>query len=63
MDGLYRLNYFYPDRITGNSGNSELMFADSFVNNREIIPQTDYNGRVLFDKILDKIGRLTLNHL
>lgn len=63
MGGLYGLSYFYPDRITGNSGNSELMFADLFVNNRKIIPQTDYNGRVLLDKILDKTDKLTLNHL
>lgn len=63
MGGLYGLSYFYPDQITGNSGNSELMFADLFVNNRKIIPQTDYNGHVLLEKILDKTDKLILNYL
>ena len=38
------------------------MFSDLSVNNRQIVPQADYNGRVVLNQILDKTSQLTLNH-
>lgn len=62
MGGLYGLSFFSPGQPVTNAGYHGLMFSDLSVNNRQIVPQADYNGRVVLNQILDKTSQLTLNH-
>ena len=62
MGGLYGLSYFYPGEKIHNADYHGLMFTNLVVNNLQITPQTDYNGRVVLNEILDKTSELTLNH-
>lgn len=63
MGGLHGLSYFHPDRLAHKANNHELMFTNLFVDNRQVVPCTAYNDRILLEKILDKTSELTLNYL
>lgn len=62
MGGLYGLSYFYPGQKIHRADYQGLMFTGLSVNNRQIVPQNDYNGRVILNRILDQTSELTLNY-
>ena len=62
MGGLYGLSYFYPGQKVHNTDYSGLMLTNLSVNNQQIMPQNDYNGRIVLDRILDQTSELTLNY-
>lgn len=63
MGGLYGLSYFRPEHFTHNTNIYALAFINLSINNRPVVPNTAYNGRIVLNKILDKTAALTLNHL
>lgn len=63
MGGLYGISFFKPDQFAHATGIHSLIFTNLFVNNRQIIPNTIYNGHTILNNILDETSKLTLNYL
>ena len=62
MGGLYGISSFRPDQFTHDAGLHSLMLTNLSVNNQRIIPNTNYDGRVVLNRILNETSRLTLNY-
>lgn len=63
MGGLYGLSYFNPHHFTHDANFHTLMLSNLFINNRQIIPNETYDGRIVLNKVLDKTSHLTINYL
>lgn len=63
MGGLYGLSYFRPELLEHNTDFSELMFTGLTINNHRIMPQTEYDGRIVLEEVLNQTNKLTLNYL
>lgn len=62
MGGLYGLSYFRPEQLEHNTDFSELMFTGLTINNHRIMPQTEYNGHIVLEEVLNQTNKLTLNY-
>lgn len=62
MGGIGGLNFFNPDSLTNNVSPPDLSFSDLYVNNRLIVPQAVYDGKMILPTILDEVGRIRLTH-
>lgn len=62
MGGLYGLSYFRPELLEHDIDINGLMFTGLTVNNHPIMTQTEYDGHIVLEEILDRTNELTLNY-
>ena len=62
MGGLYGINRFRPDDIKYNKKRPSVMFTRLFLFNEEVGVGEEYEGRVILDKVLNKVDQIKLSY-
>ncbi len=62
MGGLYGINRFRPDDIKYNKKRPSVMFTRLFLFNEEVGVGEEYEGRVIWDKALNKVDQIKLSY-
>ena len=62
MGGLYGVNRFRPDDIKYNKKCPKVMFTRLFLFNEEVKVGKEYEGRIILDKVLNKVDQIKLSY-
>lgn len=56
------LNYFKPESMIGDSCVPEIIFTNLKIANKKVLPETEIEGAVIYDKPIEDVRNLTFNY-